>query len=635
MNTSRTSINKRKARWGLALRTVAALWSPPPKLTVSEWADKYRRLSREASAEHGRWRTSRAEYQREMMDACCGLQYEMVVILAGAQVGKTELLGNVIGYHIDIDPCPMMAVQPTLKPMGEAWSKDRLAPLLRDTPRLRRITGNPLSRDTGQTIAHKKFPGGHITVSGSNSPSSLASRPIRLLLLDEVDRYPPSAGAEGDPVNLAVKRADTFWNKLIIMTSTPHIEGMSRIKHEFLLTDQRYFFVPCPDCGHKQTLVWPQVQFSEDNPYETAEYQCSECGSLWSESQKNRAVSKGEWRATATAKGRRAGFHISALYSPWKTLGQIAGEFCEAHGERNTEKLKVWVNTCLGETWDDGGDGYDADALSERVEQYDVETLPDDILAVTCGVDVQQDRLEARTVGWGVERERWLIEKAILWGDPEKSDVWQELDEFLGETKYDVAGRKLPIACTLIDSGYHADRVYRFTKPRQGRRIFASKGAKVYYGPLVGKATQVSLNRAKLWNIGADTAKDSIVLHSLPLKEHGPNYIHFPRTMTMEDFQQLTAERKETKLVRGQRKSEWVKQRERNEEIDLQVLNLAAVDILKPNWGKIQHMRANPPKRKQTEPQQKVEVDPVKRAMHRRRVAQQKARRGKNFATDI
>ena len=192
---------------------------PPPKLTISEWADEYRKLSPESSAEPGSWNTSRAEYQRGIMDALSDPYIETVVVMSSAQVGKTEILNNAVGYFISQDPSPMLVVQPTLD-MAQTWSKDRLAPMLRDTPILSGLVKDPRSRDSGNTTLHKVFPGGHVTACGANSPSSLASRPVRNVFCDEVDRYPVSAGTEGDPVSLAKKRSATFWNRKIDRKST-------------------------------------------------------------------------------------------------------------------------------------------------------------------------------------------------------------------------------------------------------------------------------------------------------------------------------------------------------------------------------------------------------------------------------
>ena len=254
---------------------------PPPKLTVSQWADSYRQLSSESSAEAGRWSTSRAEYQRGMRDAVSDISVETVVLMTGAQIGKTELINNVVGFHIHQDPAPMLVVQPTLE-MAQTWSKDRLSPAIRDTPVLTEKIKDPRSRDSGNTTLHKVFSGGHVTACGANSPSSLASRPCRIILCDEVDRYPLSAGSEGDPVGLAKRRSATFWNKKLILVSTPTEKGASRIEQAYEESDKRKYHVACPDCDHRQVLSWANVKWEEGKP-SSAEYVCEDCGSCWGE----------------------------------------------------------------------------------------------------------------------------------------------------------------------------------------------------------------------------------------------------------------------------------------------------------------------------------------------------------------
>ncbi len=246
---------------------------------------------------------------------------ETVVVMSSAQIGKTEIINNVVGYHIHLDPSPILLLQPTLE-MAEAWSKDRFAPMLRDTEALRGLVKDPRARDSGNTLLHKRFPGGHITMAGANSPSSLASRPIRLVLCDEVDRYPASAGTEGDPVSLAKKRSTTFWNRKLLLTSTPTIKGASRIEAAFEQSDQRRFHVPCLHCGEYQALTWHQVKWESDSErhrVETAHYECGQCGAALYDSDKPEMLSAGIWIATAPFTGT-AGFHISELYSPWVTL---------------------------------------------------------------------------------------------------------------------------------------------------------------------------------------------------------------------------------------------------------------------------------------------------------------------------
>lgn len=557
------------------------IWKPPQNLSISEWADNYRKLSPESSAEAGAWRTSRVPFQKGIMDVFNDPKIEQVVFAKSAQVGATEILLNIIGYYIDQDPAPMLIMQPTLQ-MAQAFSKDRLATMLRDSPQLKYAVGEPRKKDSENTVLHKKFKGGHATIVGSNSAAGLASRPVRIILCDEVDRYEASAGNEGDPVNLALKRSTTFWNRKVYLCSTPTIENMSRIWSAFEEGDMRYFYVPCPECNEMQTLKWSNVVWEENKP-ETAVYTCGECGSVIEENKKQWMLSKGEWRATKETK-RIASFHISELYSPFRTWAEMAVSFLEA--KKNPEMLKTFVNTSLGELYRDEGEQLDSDNLVSRRENYDHNNIPDKVLVLTAGCDIQKDRIECSLVGFGREQECWIIEHKIFWGDPTITTVWNDLDEYLKTRFKTESGLSLPIACTAIDSGgHHTSQCYAFTKPRQGRRVFSIKGMSQAGKPIAGKISYVGRNRAALVQVGTDTAKEVIFAR---LKHAEENLIHFPYTVDDEYFEQLTAEKKIVKFYRGIKRNEWKQIRERNEALDCLVYAWAALHILNPNYDKIE-----------------------------------------------
>jgi phage terminase large subunit GpA-like protein len=561
------------------VRQTMAILTPPPNLSVSQWADENRRLSPEASAEPGSWSTSRAEYQRGIMDAVNDPSVNNIVVMSSAQIGKTEICNNVLGYHIDQDPAPILVVQPTLD-MAQAWSKDRLATMLRDTPVLQNKVADPRSRDSGNTTLHKVFPGGHITACGANSPSSLASRPIRIVLCDEVDRYPVSAGAEGDPISLARKRSATFWNKKLIMVSTPTVKGQSRIEQAFFESDQREYYVPCPDCGEFRTLKWANVQFDKEAP-ETAAYVCEDCGSVWDDSKRLRAIRKGEWRAHAPFKGT-AGFRLSALYSPWMSLEDGVRDFLEARKQPAT--LRVWINTYLGETWEEEGQRVDDIGVSERREDYG-DTLPDGVIIITAGVDVQDDRLEMEIVGWGRNEESWSLEYKTIYGDPSSPIVWGELDTHLRKTYFHIRGVELPIRSACVDSGgHHTQSVYAFCKAREGRRVFAIRGVGGEGKPLVGRPTINNAQRVKLFPVGVDTAKE-LVYSRLRITEPGAGYCHFPASYDDEYFRQITAEQLVSRYHKGFLRREWQKIRPRNEALDCRVYALAAYSLLNANMN--------------------------------------------------
>jgi phage terminase large subunit GpA-like protein len=567
-----------------ALRRATSIYAPPPILTVSQWADRFRRLSPEGSSEPGQWITSRAEYQRGIMDAVNDPAIETVVVMSSAQIGKTEAINNMIGYFIQQDPSPMLVIQPS-EQMAEAWSKDRLAPMLRDTPCLSGKVKDPRSRDSGNTLLHKQFAGGHLTVIGSNAPSSLAGRPIRIVFGDEVERYPPSAGTEGDPVSLARARARNFWNRKFIWTSTPTIKG-GRIDKLYEGSDQRRYHVPCPHCHAMQVLVWGQVTWPKNQP-ELAVYACGACAAEITDADKPEMLRRGAWVAEKPG-GSVAGFHISALYSPWTTFGEMARDFLDAKHSRSPEILKTWVNTWLGETWEDEGLTVDDGSLLSRREEYEA-PVPAGGLVLTASVDAQDDRLECEVVAWGIGEESWSICHKTFRGNPAKPEVWRELDEHLQLTFEHESGVLLRIACTFVDSGgHHTKQVYAFCKAREARRVYACKGIAGAGKPLAGRPTKGNVMGALLFPVGVDTAKE-ILFARLKLNEFGPGFCHFPKVEPYDEeyFKQLTAEKQKTKYKNGFPTKFWEKIRPRNEALDLRVYAMAALDALKPNLAKI------------------------------------------------
>ena len=579
----------------IVLKNTHQTFKPPPDLKLSEWSDRYRKLSPESSAEAGQWNTSRAEYQREIMDTFNDPNIERIVVMTSSQVGKTEIILNAIGYYIDQDASPILIVQPTLQ-MGQAFSKDRLSAMIRDSEKLRGSVKDARSRDANNTTMHKKFAGGHLTIVGSNSASGLASRPIRILLMDEVDRYELSAGSEGSPIALAIARTKTFWNRKIFMCSTPTVKGLSAIESAFEESDKRYYYVPCPECEHKQVLKWKNVVWEEDKP-ETAAYACKECGSVIEESKKQWMLKHGEWRATNES-NNTAGFHISELYSVWSTWSQMATNFLEA--KKNPETLKTFINTALGESWEEQGDAVEYDTLLQRRLSYDKTNVPEDVLVITAGVDTQKDRLECQLVGWGKNYEAWVLDYKIFWGDPNAFNVWQDLDVYLKKRYKTETDRIIPISCACLDSGgHHTNMVYQFTKPRQARRIFAIKGLSQAGKPIANRPTFVGKNKAVLYGVGTDTAKEAIFARLSTDPE--ATTLHFPNDVDEEYFKQLTAEKRVTKWIRGKKSLVWKQIRPRNEALDTLVYNFAAIYILNPNFDVIeQKILVNDAKPQQT-----------------------------------
>lgn len=555
------------------------VWSPPPNLTVSQWADEFLYLSPEDSAEPGKFKVERAPYQRGMLDAVSDPNIKDVVYCTSSQIGKTQLIKCIIGYHIHQDPGPLLLLQPTVS-LAESFSKDRLAPMVRDTPALKGRIADPKSRNSGNSVAHKQFPGGHITMVGSNAPTDLAGRPIRIVFADEIDRYPTSAGTEGDPLYLARQRTATFWNRKIIMASTPTIEGMSRIWTEFEKSDQRYFHIPCPECDEKHVLKWQNIIYSNDDPT-TARIACPSCGALYGDSEKLKALQHGEWIATADSRGV-AGFHISALYSPWQMLGDVVEEWLRKKDDPET--LKTFINLQLGECYQDrSGESVKSEVLAKRREAWDA--IPEDVVLMTAGVDCQDDRLEATLVGWTATEQARVIGHYQWWGSPGEPAVWRELDDFLQHRHQTHDGRTLRIRSCCIDSGgHHTQQVYEFCSTLFHRKVFPIKGRAGAHPiwPSRGFSTKSSRN-VQLFIVGVDTAKDSLRAAMSISKPESPRYIAYSQDLPDEYFKQLTVERRVTKTDKsGKATRKWVKPPgARNEAWDCLVYALAALSSLK------------------------------------------------------
>lgn len=573
-------------------------------MTVSEWSDEHRILSPEDSAEPGRWRTSRMEPMRGVMDAFNDPIVEDIAFQKSTQVGWTAVLGNIIGYAMDREPCPMLVLMPTEK-IAEEWSKHRFEPMVRDTPRLRGKIKDRKSRDSKNTIFSKSFPGGRLAIIGANAPANLASRPIRIVLCDETDRYPLSAGDEGDPMTLASKRQETFWNRKTLRGSSPTIKGQSVIEREYNRSDKRRYHVPCPHCHEEQTLEWSQVRWdkglAEDgkttvHKTESAAYQCAHCGVLWTDAERWQAVSKGRWIATAPFNGI-AGFHLSQLYSSWVKLAKVVTEFLTANGKlpgtyKDPEKLKVFVNTVLAETWDEEGETVDASRIDSRGEPYGPHDMPAECIFATAGVDVQGDRLEVQIVGWGQGEESWAGRYVIIPGDPAQPQIWNELDHLLREPLIKVDGAPLRIRAACIDTGgNHTQQVYAFcARPGMRQRlVFPIKGDD---GPKPIWPVRFTLTKQKkqVWILGVDTAKDSVYgrlkIRPKAPGEPNPGFIHFPLASEETDtaefnaeyFAQLTSEKVVTKRnERGKMQRMFVLPAgKRNEALDTFVYALAA-----------------------------------------------------------
>jgi phage terminase large subunit GpA-like protein len=516
-----------------------------------------------------------------------------VVFMKSSQVGATEVLNNFIGYIIDQDPGPTMVVQPTIE-MAKAWSKDRLDPMLRDTPCLRAaVTDN--QKDSDNTILHKRFRDGHLTIVGANSAANLRSRPIRNVLLDEIDAYPPHL----DSVGLAVGRAKGFANRRIYKASTPEIKGSSRIEVAFEASNMQFYFVPCPHCDAMQRLLWEQLRWSRELPGgrrvpavdpqwkgrgrhlpDTAVYVCEHCGAEITHHDKARMLARGEWRATAPDNGVD-GFHINELYSPLVTWAEMVTAWVSA--KALPESLKKFINESLGLSWEEQADKHDPQTLRSRAEPY--RKAPAQTLLAGLSADVQDDRIEIEVVGWGRMFESWSLDWRQFLGDTAFPEVWGELDEYLRRTFETEDGRQLPLTFSIIDAGHNTDMVYRFCKPRYRRGVYALKGVGGLSSghPIVGRIKRENKYRCPVLPANVDECKNRI-FGWLSLETAGPGYMHYPDNRDEEYFQQLTAEDRVERVQRGQKVRAYVQRRARNEALDLRVYNLVGIELLQPKW---------------------------------------------------
>jgi len=574
------------------LADVARSVAPPPELTVSQWADRYRRLSREASAEPGQWSTDRAPYQREIMDAMSDPSVEGVVVMCGSQSGKTEIVLNTLGYHIHYDPAPILVLQPTQKPMAEDFSKDRVAPMVRDTPALRGKVRSPRSKNSNNTILHKAFDGGHLTIAGANSASSLASRPIRILLADEIDRYPLAVGGEGDPLALAEQRTTNFWNRKKLFVSTPTVKGISRIEARYALSSRERWCVPCPVCGHLQTLSWKHIRFpDEEKAYPT--HECESCHTRSGEQAWKSMMTKGAWVAENPEASER-GFHLNQLSSPWRSWTEIINQFKRAKAALDSgdvEPMKVFINTVLAETWEERGEVIEPDRFMDRCEFYPSE-VPDGGILLTMGVDVQRDRLEAEVVAWGPGEESWNIDYKVFPGDPTEPEVWEALTAYRTKTWTHESGVELSVDAVAVDSGDNTQAVYDYVRDLAGERVFPIKGIAGDRAVISGPTRQRAGKRSRpvmLYRVGVDTAK-KVIYARLRLERADESqtfpagFCHFPHGRDQEYFLQLTAEKLVTRYKKGFPYRVWEKIRARNEALDCRVYAYAVMKLLNPDW---------------------------------------------------
>jgi phage terminase large subunit GpA-like protein len=602
---------------------IARAATPPPILTVSQWADRNRKLPESSGARGAQWRTADVPYLRGIMDAVHEPGVRRLALMKSAQVGGSEAINNILGFFIEHDPCPILLVQPA-ENVAEEWSKERLSDMLRTTPALAAVVTEAKKGAKGakrehageSTLLLKLFPGGFLALGGANTPNTFARRAARVTIGDDVDRFPPVVGEEGDPADLLVKRSTTFVDALNVMVSTPTLVG-GRIHTLFERSDQRRYFVVCPACRREDWISWSHPEHFhvawDGEDARTARVECPDvehggCGFRITEPVRRQIVAVGQWRPTAESReAGLIGFHLPAMVT---TLGsaslQTWVEDWLAARAKGKESLRVFINTTLAEGWEDRGARMNSNALMNKREDYgEAIEIPAAAVAITAGVDVQENRFELIVMAWGLAMERWVIDKRVIPGSPKLAETRAALLEALSRRYVHASGHQLPIHATCIDTGYETEAVYDFVLAHQSRRIFATKGIAGREGePIVGKPAEKRRgNQSRpvpLYPVNVDDAKGD-VMDALTKITPGPNYIHFPLaldTIDEEFFSQLCAEHRETRYNRGGVATHrvWVQDRERNEALDCAVLCLGAYKLLNPNIRQLaEALAAAPP----------------------------------------
>lgn len=498
-----------------------------------------------------------------------------MTVMCCTQLMKTDLLNNIIGYHIHQDPAPMILMQPT-RSLAETWSKERFDKMVRDTPVLRDLVLSKRRGDSDNTIWNKAFPGGQLNIIGANSASELASRPVRIILMDEIDKYPASAGKEGDPIKLIEERTDTFWNALKVRVCSPTVEGMSRINEEFEAGDQRVFHGKCPHCDNYENLVWDQIRYDEKDIDNTTNYECSHCKVLWDEVDRIKAINKGKYVAQKPFRGH-ASFKANKICSPWQELSVLVHKYIDS--KEDTEKLKTFYNTQLAETWKVKADSPDYTRLYERREDYGMNKIHKDVLFLTCGVDVQANRLELEIVGWGSDKQSWSIDYRVIPGQTSDKKTWDVLTRILNENWKGDNGYSYNISIMCVDTGYNTQHVYNWVRKQDPSRVRGIKGTD-RLKTLFGKPSDVDLNydgtriqnALQLWPLGVSVAKGELyswLKLDVPMYgENTPGYCHFPE-YDIEYFKGLCSEQLVETKKHGYTKLIWEKKFPRNEPLDV------------------------------------------------------------------
>lgn len=607
--------HQREDKLNSCIAKVLKSMKPPENLTVSQWADKNRRLSSESSAEVGKWRTSRTPYMFDILDSFTDPKVEHIVVVAASQVGKSEAINNMIGYCIDQDPGPILLVEPLVE-NAKSYSKERIAPMIRETKCLRKAVAPPKSRDSGNTVLQKAFMGGMLTLTGSTEAQALCSRPIRYLFGDERDRWAASAGSEGDPWGLATARTRTFYNRKMFEVSTPTVKSASKIAESFETGTKERWKSRCPHCGEYSEIKFKHIHYdhksigTDENDEKIYEiwnifYSCPICGGVSTEHEIKKQPAKWVAEAPDAVKLHKTrSFWLTAWVSPWATWHDIILQFLQAG--HDSAKLQVVYNTLFGELWENRSGMQSEDEVMARREEYDAE-LPSGVLTLTCGVDTQDDRLEYEVVGYGHFGEKWGVKRGVIMGRPDSDEVWERLDDVI-DHKYTFAdGVSLGISLTFMDEGGHFTQEVRSRcLERQYKNVFAIKGAKNQSGsrsiPYTSppRKQKIIINgryiaSAWVYEIGVDAGKQKI-FDNLRVQTPGANYCHFPRRddYGKEYFKSLMSE---TLVHDVKKKNPWQWEKlpghERNEALDCRNYANAAFKVLSPDLDAIEKRLIN------------------------------------------
>lgn len=574
--------------------------APDPLITVSEWADAYRMLPAE-SAKPGKFEMRVTPYNREIADRLSVTdKAQLIIFKKSSQVGATETGNNWLGYVVDNAPSSFLYVMPT-DGMIKDVSKTRIQKMFDTTPRLKEKMAAYKSRDNGNTILKKQFEGGSLTMVGANSPVGLASTPIRFVYMDEIDRYPLNVDGEGSALSLAKTRTLTYGaTKKMFLTSTPTLEGTSAIDNEFAKTGQRYYYVPCPICNHKQTLVFEQLRYEiVNNKTEEATYECINCGHHIEERFKTYMLENGEWIATypALENGLVYGYHINALYSPYGMYSWVEMVCDYLDALNDTPKMISFVNTKLGETFkEEQGEKPDWETLYNRAHnenlKYEKNKPFTGVVFITAGVDVQADRLEVQLIGWMEGKRSQVIDYRVLVGNTDNSEVWKELAKIVTETWVRADNHAIPLRCMAIDTGYNTTKVYDFVKNYTTTQVIAVKGSpkvESYYNapkPIEYNRSGKKIGKVKVFGVGVNIIKSELygwLKQSIDADtgEIPTGYCHllafegttYYRGLTAEELQKHVNKKNYTEYI-------WVKKYERNEPLDTWVYARAAASYV-------------------------------------------------------